>query len=810
MPIVPEFSVLLTLLLCALLLLWVRKYRILAIAIFAFSWVLLAGQQYLTRISTNNINIALLHKQAYLVQGQVENIVQTKAGTSRFNFKISHWQGQKLAKTFIVRLTWQQPTQHLLQGQRWQLLVKLKPAHGLANTGGFNYQTWLLQQQIVATGYVKNDAKAKSVSAKVMHNKQLKGQVSWRQLLYQQLSLLLTDEPLSGLILALGFGERGELSRHHWQVLSATATQHLIAISGLHIGIVAMATLIVMRAVVCYLPWYRLLSKPWQIKLTSRNITFLPVLISGVMAWYYAYLAGFAIPTLRALIMLLLFWLCKAMAIKMTLMRWLLSAIVAILLCWPLSLLSASFWLSIIALTIIFITITRYKAFLTGTGTDTITAPSSIAATTKLQSVVKVKYLPIKMRAVNWLKGLLLIQLVLTLAMLPIAALLNYQLPLAAFFANIVAVPVMSITVIPCTLLAVIALPLSKIVAMFFLDLALFFLAKVWQYLSVIASVQWLQLPVSFQQIQLLLLVLVLCLGAIFFRVGYAKRLLLSSMLLLALGRSHLLTKQSSDWQLTVLDAGHGLAIVIEKDEGVFLYDTGASYASGFSIADAALIPYLKHRGFNKIDGVIISHNDNDHAGGLAQLRKQLSIAKVIANDFALLPDSVCLAGQGFDWQGLRFEMLSPSVIKGDKNDDSCVLTISDGLHKVLLPGDISIKQERQLLAMPGMREKLRSDLLIAPHHGSKSSSSARFLSAVAPQYAVFSTGYLNRWQMPSKEIINRYQALTTTMFNTAEQGMISFTFRLASPSQVSGFEQDIETKSYRADRRQYWYVNSY
>ena len=820
MPIVPAFSLLLTFLLCSLLLIFTHKFRLLAIAMFAITWVLVAASQYKHTLQSNDIAKAVLHKQAVLLQGKVDNIVQSKKGNSRFNFLISHWKGQPLENKFKIRLSWKAPSETLLQGQIWQLLVKLKPAHGLANVGGFNYQVWLLQKQIVATGYVKADKEPTSEIILKKNNILINSKPSWRQELYQKIETILVAEPLGGLILALGFGERGKLSSEHWQVLSATATQHLIAISGLHIGIVAFASLIFIRAIIGFLPLIFIVPKSWRLSLMTLNVRYLPVVFSCFMAWYYAYLAGFSIPTLRALVMLLLFWLLKISGVQVSLLRWFLFAIVFIILIWPLSLLSASFWLSISALVIIFATFSRFtmKAVESEQNADkplvlkiNITHDSKIEA--ESQNTYYNKFFNslqmLGVSSLHWLKTLAVMQFALTLAMLPIAASLNYQLPLAAFVANIVAVPLMSISVIPLTLLAVISVPFSLGMSQFFIDLALLSLSIVWQWLSYLTDLKWAVLAVSQQQIQALLLLFTILALALYFRIAKGKIFAVLSLFLVTFSLNIYQTQHNKDWQLSVLDVGHGLAIVVEKNRHVFIYDTGASYPSGFNMADAALIPYLKHHGYKAIDGVIISHNDNDHAGSLNVLRSAFDIQQVIANDEALMPDRTCIAGQQFTWQGLTFEMLSPTQAKGDKNDDSCVVTISDDRHRVLLPGDISIKQEKKLLSVSGIKEKLTSDLLIAPHHGSKSSSSPRFLAAVTPKYVVFSAGYLNRWKMPSTDIRSRYSKFDIRPFNTAEHGMVTFIF--SSPDDITAAnanKTDIEVISYRGNIRPYWYVN--
>ena len=822
-PIVPEFSLLLIILLVSLIFIFIGKFRFIAIAVFAVVWVLIAGSQYQGTLDKNNIKLDQLHKKVHLIQGEVSNIVHIKSGSSRFNFLVSSWDGRKINEKFKVRLTWKTPDKPLLQGQKWQLAVKLKPAHGLANIGGFNYQVWLRQQQIIATGYVKTKTQTK-VKTEIQTKKQnilLHQQTSWRQYLYQKLSFVLADKPLSALILALGFGERGELTREHWRVLSATATQHLIAISGLHIGIVAFASLIFIRTVIRLLPLSSLLSTSWQLKIMQINLSYVAILCSVVMAWYYAYLAGFSIPTLRALVMLLLFWSLKIMHIKVTLLPWLLLAVLIILLLWPLSLLSASFWLSISALVIIFSTFSRFSM---RTIAPVITRDKTSLLTLESlpETTVKKQWYGVKTRVLLWLKTLLVMQLALTIAMLPIAASLNYQLPLAAFFANIVAVPLMSVTVIPLTLLAVIALPFSLWLAHFFTDLALLSLSYVWQWLLYLASAEWAIFAVSYQQIQAMMVFFVFIALAVFFRLTKAKFIAALSLFITAVVIDFS-AEQQQEWRLSVLDVGHGLAVVIEKNQHVFLYDTGASYPSGFNMADAAILPYLKHQGYHVIDGVIISHNDNDHAGGLRHLRAKMAIKRVIANDLALKPDRHCISGQRFTWQGLVFEVLSPMKADGDKNDDSCVVTISDGFHRVLLPGDISIKQEKRLLNVAGMAKKLSSDILIAPHHGSKSSSSRSFLTAVMPRYVVFSTGYLNRWQMPSDEILGRYNGFDITTFNTVDEGMVTFKFSQTKgnaniePSAKDGnkdniadtvIDASVEVISYRNDTRPYWFVN--
>jgi competence protein ComEC len=796
--IVPEFSLLFLILVFCLLLLLIKQCRPIALMLLGACWVLIAANQYQSKLFENNIVLETLQKETIVIRGAVINIVHQKPNSNRFNFMVSHWHARKLKVPFIVRLNWKVPTKILLQGQQWQLAVKLKPAHGLANVGGFNYQVWLRHKGVVATGYVKADSLKKIKKPGVVNNILIAEDISWRQLLYQKFAALVSEKPLGGLLLALGFGERGELTKEQWHVLTATATIHLIAISGLHIGVIALFSLTLARALFKALPFYTFLSDKQIISLMRSNIKYLPILVSCFMAWYYAYLAGYSIPTLRALVMFFIFWFLKASAINVSLIRWLLLTVLVILLLWPLSLLSASFWLSISALSIIFATSSRFLS--------KVNLPDEHRSENKLLDAANVssqysehsRWRKYKSKFYQWCKALFVIQFALTVCMLPIAASLNYQLPLLAFFANIIAVPVMSMTTIPLTLLAVIVLPISEALSLLIIELAHSSLAFIWHWLSYIAEISWAQVSVSNTQLALLYLVVTGIFLALYFRFNSVYSMFVAGFIVTILSLELMTDKATQQWQLSILDVGHGLAVVIEKNQRVFIYDTGARYPSGFNMAEAAILPYLKYQGYQSIDGVIISHNDNDHAGGLRYLREQMPINSVIANDFSLVPNSYCLLGGSFTWQDLRFEMLSPDLLKGDKNDDSCVVTISDDFHQVLLPGDISLKQEKRLVNNNEVRGKLASDILIAPHHGSKSSSNVLFLSAVAPKYAVFSAGYLNRWKMPSTPIVKRYQRQNIITFNTAELGMVKFSL---SP-------ETIEVSSFRQDIKPYWFVN--
>ncbi|XQW84006.1 DNA internalization-related competence protein ComEC/Rec2 [Thalassotalea piscium] len=261
----------------------------------------------------------------------------------------------------------------------------------------------------------------------------------------------------------------------------------------------------------------------------------------------------------------------------------------------------------------------------------------------------------------------------------------------------------------------------------------------------------------------------------------------------------------ANDWQVYVMDVGQGLAVVVQKNNHTLLYDTGASYPSGFSMAESVLLPYFQQQGIKGLDWLIVSHDDNDHAGGYTQLNQQLSIKNIMTNDVSIKATHPCLTGHKLYWQQLTIEVLSPNQRKGDDNDDSCVVKIFDQHHSLLLTGDISKKIEKKLVNRNKLASdlegpsQLNADILIAPHHGSKTSSSTEFVKAVAPKYVVFSSGYLNQWSMPSSTVVERYRRLNIHTLNTADSGMITFRIN----------HSRIEVRRYRFDDWPYWFAIS-
>ena len=806
LPTVPTIFCVVLLLVLACLIFWFTKTRKYTGLFVGAAWLLYHGVLYQEAKQRHSPSAITPIRQAIIIKGVITSIPQLKNNTQRFNFSLSHINNKLIQKDNKARLSWKSDKHiyfnNLSQGQKWQFKVRLKPAHGLANTGGFSYQTWLRKNNLVATGYVINakstnkaKTKAKTTEKVVKQygiNILLENTETFRQKLYQKVTKLLPQHNLSPVVLALTFGERSQLTKDHWHVLKNTATQHLIAISGLHLGLVTGGAYLFFSWLMKVLPLNILLSYKQQQNILRFNHQISVIFFTLLFALFYSYLAGFSVPTSRALLMILLHWTARGLGIKLSATRLILITVFFIILFSPFSLFSNSFWLSLYAVSIIFLLLWRFR---------TNFSKKHIG---KKQWINKGR---------QWLISLFYLQIGLIFLMIPITVQFNHQLTLMALPANLIAVPWMSFTAIPLSLLAVVFAPISDAMSTFFIEASLVSLTLLWQYLTWLSEFSLANINVSFSDWLFLLGFALFIILYVF--IGLSRR----TLGILALPCTVLATmsfindneKASSDrtWQVSVMDVGQGLSVIVEvknretkqTENKVLIYDTGATFPSGFSMAEAVITPYLINQGYQAIDKLIISHDDNDHAGGLSLLTDNFSVEQVIFNGNKQF--SPCLAGNKMNWQGLTIEFLWPNLPIAQHNDDSCVIKISDGQRSVLLTGDISKKIEQRLIKQSNSNignviVNLQADILVVPHHGSKTSSSPAFIEHVSPQYAVFSAGYLNRWKMPVNSIVKRYHQRGGNTLNTAENGMIQF---FIAP-------EGIKLKTYRQDIWPFWFAN--
>ncbi|XQW84007.1 ComEC/Rec2 family competence protein [Thalassotalea piscium] len=427
LPIVPAFFYVFLFLICFILAYSNQYSRNYSGFFLGCAWIIFIASSYQNIWHTNQIDEKFPANRIVEAIGKIDSIPDCKEKRCRFNFVSYQLNNRLLAHPLNIRLSWDVTTSIPKQGQSWLLFIKIKPAHGLANKGGFSYQTWLRRHYLHATGYVRNKEA----------NQLLSDTVNYRQQAFLNFNAIMPKHYLMPIIQALTFGERSGLDKSHWQILQTTQIQHLIAISGLHIGIVFGFSYFFISLIIRSIPFPQLLS---SCRLTRHfylhhedlflngNSRLFTLTFSAYCAGYYAYLAGFSVPTLRALVMIYWFLFLRLLAIKVSVQTWVSLSIVAIILFMPMSLISMSFWLSAYAVCCIFIIVWRFKN----------TFFTQASASDHLWLNIKIKS-----------KQLLLLQTSLTLLMLPLATLLSGQFSFVALLANLIAVPLVSFIILP-------------------------------------------------------------------------------------------------------------------------------------------------------------------------------------------------------------------------------------------------------------------------------------------------------------------------------------------------------------------------
>lgn len=624
----------------------------------------------------------------------------------------------------------------LLPGECWQLTARLKQPHGQANPEGFDVEAWWLTEGVRATGTVRpNDAQR--LEPFVFSLRDSVGRL--RAWLRERITAALPDARYAGVMVALVIGDQRGIAQSDWEVFNRSGIGHLVSISGLHITMIAA----LFSGCVHFL-WRHsfFMGSGLPLLMPARKVAAMVGLIAALL---YVALAGFGVPAQRTLLMLavvvLATWRDRIVPVSQVLA----CALLGVLVVDPWALLWPGFWLSFGAI-----------AFL-------MFASAGRLASSEAQP--------------DWqaaLKAASHTQLVVTAGLLPLTMLLFGQFSLISPVANAVAIPVVSFLVAPLALLgSVLPAPLCS----WLLSLAHWLLASLAQWLA------WLsELPLAVWQVPRpdLLTAGIAAAGTLWllaprgWPLRWAGALAWLPMLVSV--------PQSPDagLRLTAFDIGQGNAVLIETPGFRMLYDTGPAYSAEADGGSRVIVPYLRARGITRLDALVISHSDIDHAGGARTLMEAMDIGWIASS----LPHSNplvdtrhvdCVAGQRWMRDGVWFEFLHP--LSGDSraakpNARSCTLKITLGHQSVLLTGDIEAPQERALLARD--YERLRADVLLAPHHGSGTSSTVAFLDAVKPQLALFQVGYRNRYRHPKAEVVERYHARGIPVLRTDSMGAIS------------------------------------
>lgn len=686
------------------------------------------------------------------VTATVVDLPVHEARRTRFHARVDAVQGPAppgLEPGRHLRLAWYEPfrsnghdpRRHSLRaGETWRFVVRVRAPRGLRNPGGVDAERHALAQRLAGTGYVADAAGARRVAAP-------HGLVAWRDAMSGRIAARV-PAPSSRFIRALALGDTRGLQEVDWHLLRANGLTHLIAISGFHVGLVAGFFALAARGLWWLVPaWGRRVPAP------------IAAAVGGVVgALVYAAAAGFALPTLRTALMIAVVAGARLSRRPMRIGDSLALAAVAIVCVDPLALLSAGFWLSFAGV-----------AWLVWCLPHGPSRP---------------------------LRDFVSAQAVATVGLLPLGVALFGQASLAGPLANLVAVPWWSLVVVP---LALVGTGLETVVAG---SGAWAWRAAAWAFDAIwplfvrlgesplalwwLPEARWYALPLALVGAFWLLLP----------RGVPGKWLALLLWLPLLLPDRRLPARGEAD--LEVIDVGQGLSVLVRTAGHTLLYDMGPAVEEGFDAGERAVIPVLRARGVRRLDRAVVSHGDNDHAGGWEAVRVALPPGVVDAPpDAPVAGTQPCRAGDGWRWDGVRFEYLHPAEhFPYLRNESSCVLRIDSAHGSALLTGDIGEVIEQRLLAR--RPERLRADVVLVAHHGSGGSSSPEWVAATQARVAIVSSGAGNRFGHPRADVIERWRRVGAQVHDTAADGAVRVRLRPQGP--------EVETR--RAAQPRLWDPN--
>ncbi|HYL17160.1 MAG TPA: DNA internalization-related competence protein ComEC/Rec2 [Burkholderiales bacterium] len=692
-----------------------------------------------------------------VVRGAIAELPQATDRGMRFGFDVEQTVTPLAHVPRHITLTWyaekeanaQESVPALHPGQRWQLIVRLRRPHALANPNGFDFDAWLLERGIRATGYIRADRSNRMLEPMVWRAGYVVERA--REWVRKRILSALPENPAAGVLVALAIGDQQSISREEWTVFTRTGVNHLMSISGLHITMVSALGF----SVVLWL-WRR------SPRLSARLAAVKAAAIAGLLvACAYAVLAGFAVPAQRTVYMLaavaagLLLGLASRPLAVLSLA--LLVAVVAD----PMCVLAPGFWLS-------------------------------------FGAVAVIMYVSLgRLGPPHWLANWAHVQWAVTIGLAPFLVAMFQQISLVSPLANALAIPVVSLGVVPLTLAGVV-LPVHWL-----LELAAWLMSLCTiglQWMSTLPAAVWQQHAPPWWAVPLALLGALWVLAPRGFPGRWFGLIAFLPLLVVKADRP----APGEVW-VDVLDVGQGLSTVVRTQHRALLYDAGPAYSSDTDAGSRVVVPFLRAHGVQRLDGFIVTHDDIDHSGGAASVLEAVPVdwvATSLPEDSAALALAKrrlrCFAGQSWEWDGVRFAILHPewrsyNRIELKDNARGCVLKIESAFGSVLLPADIEQDSEADLLRT--QREALRADVLVAPHHGSSTSSTLVFLTQVGPGLVVIPVGYRNRFGHPKPEVVERYEALGSRILRSDRDGAVSL--RLTATG--------LTAQGYRAQYRRYW-----
>ncbi|MEP6657443.1 MAG: DNA internalization-related competence protein ComEC/Rec2, partial [Betaproteobacteria bacterium] len=655
------------------------------------------------------------------IVGVIDDLPHASARGTRFALAIERVLTSGARVPERISLAWYPPLRTndakdavpiLRAGERWRLAVRLKRPHGTVNPHGYDLEAWLLDNGLRATGYVRpqgDNTRLAAFAGRATDRVQRA-----RENVRERALRALGDAPYAGVIVALAIGEQRAIPEAQWLVFNRTGITHLISISGLHVTVFAAIAAGAVHGIA---------------RRSARLTTLLPAhrlaaLIGAIAAFGYVLLAGAQVPAQRTLIMLIVaaigLWVARPGTARMVWL-WALAVVLAFD---PWAGLTPGFWLSFGAVGLL---------LYSGSG--------------RLHSV------PVSRSAalLRMLRTATHAQAVVTIGLVPMTLAVFQQVSVIAPVANAIAIPVVTFAVVPLALTAIL-LPVD----MLWRAAHTVFAWLMWplEALTALPGTTWQQHAPAAWTIPVAMIGVV---GLLAPR-GVPLRSL-GGLWLLPLFLVRPAAPPPGTFRMTVLDVGQGLAVVVQTSEHALLYDTGPRYNDDANAGGRIVAPFLRAAGIRRLSAMIVSHLDSDHSGGARTLLQTVPVdvlASSVPEEHKLF-DGVspkplrCLAGHAWTWDGVRFRLMHPGMdqytsARIKTNDLSCVVRIESAHGSALLTGDIEARSETTLL-MNGAA--LRSEVLVVPHHGSRTSSTAAFITAVAPRVAIFTPGYRNRFGHP-------------------------------------------------------------
>ena len=733
LPVLPTLAGLLAIAMAGML--FRRRWPVVAALLFGLAWTAFGARQIVADDWP-----CVRDREVVDLHGVVSAPATMREGRVEFDLRVVDPTGSGAPSD--LRLSWYEATAIPLPGQHWRMTARLRCRSGFSNPGTPDRELALLRQRIGATGYIVTGSTPILLADRPWQYpvQRLRARIA------AEIGASLSSSASAAVLQGLSVGVRGNVPEKLWEAFAATGIAHLMAISGLHVTGCALFALLLLRTAWRF---------PWVRPRRGRIAIEMAVVVMTTIA--YAALAGASLPTLRTLVMVgIVAWqrvLRRAMPVHMTL------ALAALLLVAadPLAVTSTGFWLSFVATAALLTLIDAGPGWL-----------DRLAAFLRAQAAI-------------------------FLLLTPVLAVAFGRLSLIAPLANAIAIPVFSFVLLPVILLATALTSLWPGSA-----------AGIWQALAAGLDAIWpwfiaagqLEFATWWPPAQPMALVITAGATAFVALLIPLRGLRIAAAVMLmavVLGRGE--RPAENAWTLTVLDVGQGLATVVQTRNHVLVFDTGPRWRSGSAAARVSLLPWLRAHGIRRIDRLVLSHDDIDHTGGASVLRESFPIAELMVGPGVKARGSStpCRRGDGWRWDGVEFQVLHPvSGADGSDNDNSCALRVSGVGGSALLLADPEADAEALLLS-----QSLAADVVLVPHHGSRTSSGPRLIAAVGAHLGIVSAGFGNRWNLPDAGVIARWRAAGATVLTTADAGAITVNFAAAPGA--------IEVEAHRLESRRWW-----